>query len=223
MAGEDPGVVRQREELVVDAGVETAREVLGSGSLGGQQIRTADVADEERVACEDAVGNRVAGVFVHDDADRLGRVTGCREHLERDVTERYPLTVAEAAELEVGVGDLAVADLGTGRACQLEVTREEVGVEVGLDHELDRETALGGRAEVLAHVTAGVDDDGTPGRLVGDQIRRLAQAVQVVLGEEHCRTLPHTPGGILSARRARAASVRSRCPGKRGSRSRWSS
>jgi hypothetical protein len=53
------------------------------------------------------------------------------------------------------------------------VSREEVGVEVGFDDELDRQPLLRGGAEELFDVTTGIDRDGAPGMGIADEVRRL--------------------------------------------------
>ena len=69
---------------------------------------------------------------------------------------------------ELGLGHAAVGDRRSGRFGQLEVSAEEVGVEVRLDHELDREPVLLGGLEVRRDVAAGVDYDGLFCCFVGD-------------------------------------------------------
>ena len=104
------------------------------------------------------------------------------------VAERVALAVVDAHDLELGLGDRRVDDLGARRLGELEVTRQEVGVEVGLDDQFDGEAELRGVGEVLGHVALRVDDDGPPGRLVTDQVRRVRQTLQVVLVEQHARS-----------------------------------
>ena len=87
-------------------------------------------------------------------------------------------------------GIFAVADLRPGGGRQLQVTGQEVGVDVRFDDPLDLQAVLGGFAQVLVDVAARVDDHGTSGALIPDQIRPLRQAVQVVLRENHLFPLP---------------------------------
>ena len=65
------------------------------------------------------------------------------------------------------------------------MAREKVGVEVRLEHQLDREPVLLGRLEIGRHVATGVDDDGTLRALVGDDIGGLRETIEIVLFEEH--------------------------------------
>ena len=58
-------------------------------------------------------------------------------------------------------------------------------MEVGLDDPLDVQAVGFGVGEVLGDVALGVDDDGSAGGGVADQVRRVGQALEVVLPEEH--------------------------------------
>ena len=58
-------------------------------------------------------------------------------------------------------------------------------MKVRLDDQLDGHAELLGVGDVFADVALGVDDDGTAGGLVADQIRRVREAVEVVLVELH--------------------------------------
>ena len=96
------------------------------------------------------------------------RISSC------DVAEADALAVGELAEVRTRRGDRREADLGAGGVRELEVAGQEVGVEVGLEDELDGETVgLGGVVDVFVDVAAGIDHHGSPGRLVADQVGRL--------------------------------------------------
>ena len=125
------------------------------------------------------------GVLVDHDRDRFGRVAGGVTDFDGDVAEAVPLAVGKAPGFELGDSDIAVPDLRPGGGSQLKVAREKVGVEVRLEHQLDREPVLLGRLEIGRHVATGVDDDGTLRALVGDDIGGLREAIEVVLFEEH--------------------------------------
>ena len=129
-------------------------------------------------------------MLVDHDADRLGRVPRRCEHLERHVTERQALVIVEQLDRKVDRGRLAERDRGTGARRELEVTTEEVGVEVGLDDPLDGEA--GGRrvGEVLVDVTLRVDDDGPTRGLVAHEVRGVGETFQVVLLKDHGITEP---------------------------------
>ncbi len=182
------GRVGQRQQLRAEAVVQLLGELLARASDRRQQIGPPDVADEQRVARQHPVRDVVAGVLPDHDAHRLGGVAWRVTELEHDVAERLAFAVGHLAMLELGFGDRRVGDRRAGGGGQLEMARQEVGVEVGLDHELDRQPAGLGVGDVLVDVALRVDDDRSPGRLVADQVRRVRETLQVVLVEQHARS-----------------------------------
>ena len=67
---------------------------------------------------------------------------------------------------------------------EFEVAGQEVGVEVRLDDPLDREAARRRVVEILPDVALRIDDDRATGARVADEIRRVRQALEVVLLED---------------------------------------
>ena len=131
--------------------------------------------------------------------------------LQRHISQGVALAVGDARRLEFGLGDRGVHDRCPGGLGQLEVTGQEVGVEVGFDDEFDRVAELLGIGKILGHVTLWVHNDCAPGGFVSDQVRSVGEAVQVVLGEFHgvspfarrmgshvCLQRAHTPMGMSS-------------------------
>ena len=105
---------------------------------------------------------------------------------------RGPVGHRRDRELDPAGGGRAVDDLGAGAAGQLEVARQEVGVEVRLDHVLDAQLLGRCVVHVLVDVAARVDDDGPARRPVPDQVGGLRQAPEVVLAEEQrARSVVH--------------------------------
>ena len=185
VGGIHPSGVGQGQELVVEAVVQAGCQLLFRETDRREQVGASDVTDEQGVAGEHAVRRVVVGVFPHDDADRLGGVAGRVADLEHDIAERDAFAVFELARLEFGLGDRGVGDLGAGGLGELEVTRQEVGMEVRLDDEFDRQARRSRITHVLVDVAAGVDDNRSAGGFIGDQVRGLREAVEVVLRELH--------------------------------------
>jgi hypothetical protein len=194
MGGKDPHAVRQGEQLLVQGAVQGAGQLVGGHSASGrhprtpggrrQQVGPADVADEQRVAGQDAPRLRALPLGDHD-ADRLGRVAGCGEHVEGHLAEGESLPVLQGLHGELGPGRGAVADHCPRRRGDLQVAGEEIRVEVGLDHPLDAQT-LGRRiVEIPGDVALRIDDDRPAGCLVADQVAEERQAPELVLTEEH--------------------------------------
>ena len=66
--------------------VELAGELVGGDAHTGQEVGATYIADEERVAGQHR--HRIpTRALAHHDADRLGRMTGRRSHLELDVAQ----------------------------------------------------------------------------------------------------------------------------------------
>lgn len=185
VGGKDPDRVGEGHQFVLDTVVEHRAEFLGRHTGGGEEVGAADVADEQRVAGQHSVGDLVVAVLVHEDADRLGGVAGGLHDLQGHLAEGDALALGEGADRVLGLGAAAVADPCSGPVGQLQVSGDEVRVEVGVDHPDDGEAPCLGVRQVLRDVPSRVDDDRPAGRLVGDQVRRLGEAVEVVLREEH--------------------------------------
>jgi hypothetical protein len=140
-------VRRAGQQLVVQRVVELVGRARRRDADRGEQVGAADVADEQGVAGEHAVGlsssacshtTMLIDSGVWPGVWRNSRTTSPRARCAR--------RRRGACGSGTPVGGLAVADLGAGGLGQLEVAGEEVGVEVGLDDELDREAGAGGVA-----------------------------------------------------------------------------
>ncbi len=183
-------VVGQRHQLVAQGVVERGTELLGGDADRGEQVRATDVTDEEGVARQDRGGS---GALVtgrrrevpHHDRDGLGRVARRRQELQLDLAHRQSLAVVDQPGGEPGCGRVTEDDLGSCRGSELQVARQEVRVEVRLDHVGDGQTRRPGIAHVLIDVAAGIHHCGEAARFVGDQVGRLREALQVVLVDLH--------------------------------------
>ena len=79
----------------------------------------------------------------------------------------------------------AEVDRRAGALAQLEVARHEVGVEVRQEHVPDPAAEPVRVLEVLLDVALGVDHGRDAGGFVGDQVRGVREAAEVVLLEDH--------------------------------------
>ena len=96
--GIDQRGVRQREELAAQRVVEQIAQLRRRPAERGAQIRTADVADEQRVAGEHRVRNVGAHVEVVDeDRHRLGRMPGRVQRHQPDAAHLDRVAVGEEA------------------------------------------------------------------------------------------------------------------------------
>ena len=78
----------------------------------------------------------------------------------------------------------SVDDLGTRGLGELEVTGEEVGMEVRLEHRFDRERHLASIREVLVDVAQRIHHHRPARRAIADQVTRLRETPEVVLLED---------------------------------------
>ena len=112
-------------------------------------------------------------------------MAGGGKDLEGDIAQREPLTVIKEVDRELDVGAGSVGDDRARSRRQFEMAAQEVGVDMCLDHTLDRQPRLGRLIEVDGDISAGVYDYRTTGRLVTNEIRGVRQTRQVVLREDH--------------------------------------
>ena len=103
-------------------------------------------------------------------------------HLRAE-TQLVPL--AQRAEVELRPGPPPQVDTGAGPVAQLQVTGQEVGVEVGQHDVANVESLLPGILQVEFDVPLRVDDHGVPGLRVGDHVGGVCQAIEVVLSDKH--------------------------------------
>jgi hypothetical protein len=76
-------------------------------------------------------------------------------------------------------------DGGAAAVAEFEVAGDEIGVEVSEEDVADVEAAGFGVGEVLLDVALRVDHDGGGGGLIGDQIRGVGEAAEIILFEKH--------------------------------------
>jgi hypothetical protein len=167
--------------------VEAPRQDIGRkvSIARGKKIRAAHVTDEQRVACQHTERDLVAAMFVHNDADRFRGVPRCGEDLEGDLAQGQPLPVMQGFDRKADVGTSSVGDDRAGPSRKLEMTPDEVGVDVSLDDPFDGQPLGPGFVEVNVDVAARIYDHGSTGGLVSHQVGRVGQATQVMLRQDH--------------------------------------
>ena len=135
-----------RERRLADGSCGTGASTYASrgeaGRDGGQQVLGVRAPEEGRP--------QVERLFRRGDGDLERRWAGLRAH------NRWLADFCADAPGR----RLAVDDVGTGGGGEFEMTGEEVGVEVRLDHLRDGEPVGGGIVQVLGDVALGVDHDG---------------------------------------------------------------
>ena len=157
----------QRQQPLVQRAVDRARAV----HLVDREIRPRDVADEQRVACQDRPGRVVAALAVDEHQCRvLGPVARGvkRAHLERAELE-FP-AVVERLVLVRRLGVTVDVDRRAGGGRETAMARDVIGVVVGLDDVLDRHPEVARQRQVSIDVKPRVHDRRHAGALIADQV-----------------------------------------------------
>ena len=107
-----------------------------------------------------------------------------------------PSCIGYEGVFRLGAG--AEMDRRAATVAQFQMAGYEVGVEVGQEDVADLEAEFLGVGQVLLDVALGIDDDGGRTGLVSKQIRRVGEAAQVVLFQNHVFSigLPRPSGAI---------------------------
>ena len=190
-AGYTTALIGQGQQLVAQRVVQQAAEIAGRPPERHAQIRPADVADKQRVAGQHGLRLGLAAIEVVDDeGNRLGRVPRRLERLQPHSPQVDDVAVVERRERILGPRGGAQIDRRAGAIAQLEVAGDEVGVEVGEEDVRDPQAVLGGEGEVLIDVALRVDDGRRVRLLVADEIRRVCEAIQIELLQDHRTALP---------------------------------
>ena len=173
--------VGKRQELVL----ERAEYVPRALALFDRQVGTGHVVHEQRVAGEHrprvvaapAVDERKSGV--------LGTVAGSVKRSDQELTD---LQLEAVLDRHVLVGRRGVGvdvDRGSGGRRQATVAGHVVGVVVGLEDALDRDTEVASELDVVVDLEARVHHRRLAGMFVADQVGRAAEIVVGDLSENH--------------------------------------
>jgi hypothetical protein len=151
-----------------------------------EQVGTADVTDEQRVAGQHRMWNSLGGSqVVDDDRHRLGGMAGCFEDRQSDRAELDDIAVVQWRGRILRFRRLADVDAGAGPIAQLEVTGDEIGMQVGEEDVSDTQPVLRRERHVLIHVALRVDHRRHLRLLIADEIRGVGEALQVELLKDH--------------------------------------
>src|SRR5262249_36004049 len=135
MGRKDHCVVRQRQQLVMNAAVHNRGELLWRGSRG--QIRPAHTAHEQRVSGEDRSRRIRVAAIVHQYANAFEGVPGSLQKTEATVAELNLVSVPNGNMSELGARSGAEIDLRSRAFRKFAMTRHEVGMDVSFDNIFD--------------------------------------------------------------------------------------
>ena len=106
-------------------------------------------------------------------------------HLRVLIAELNRIAILHLHALELGLSPAAQVDRGAGLVTELDVAGDEVGMEVGEEHVLDRVAPGRGVFQILVDVPLRIDHGRRLRLLVGDHVGGVGQAGQVVLLDLH--------------------------------------
>ena len=122
--------------------------------------------------------------IVNKDRDRLGRVAGRFQHLQADGPEFEDVAIVKCPERICRFGRGAQADRRADTIAQLEMSSDEIGMQMGQKHVLDLQRMLGGERDVMIRIALRVNNGSRAGLLVSNHVRRVRQAWQIELLED---------------------------------------
>src|SRR5262245_50386191 len=157
--------------------------LLRREAFRADQVRSPDVADEERVAGQDFL-RLIRGLGVGDqNGDAFLRVAGSLQHAENDFADPELVAVLAGRVIHRRVRFTPEAYLSPRAFGKLAMAADEIGVQMRLDHISDLQPFGFGFVDVLLHVALRIDDRRfAPG---ADQIRSMRQTSQIKLLEVH--------------------------------------
>jgi hypothetical protein len=94
-------------------------------------------------------------------------------------------SIAHGKECIFCLGARAEMNGCVASVAQLEVSGEEVGVEVGEEDVANFEVELLGIDEVLMDIALGIDDDGGAALLISKEVGSVSEATEIVLFQDH--------------------------------------
>lgn len=123
--------------------------------------------------------------IVNEQGNGFGRVTGSFEGEDADAAEFERRAVIERSEFVLCLGFRAEVDGGADAVAELQMSGDEVGVEMREEYMLDLEIVLGRELDIAANVALRIDDGSVVGLLVSDDVRGVRKTGQIELLEDH--------------------------------------
>ena len=178
--------------MVAQAGEEPLGALeAGVDPAGGlvEQVRAADVADEDEVAGQEEAGRLGGRAVGHQERQVLGGVARGVDRLDAQVADRDDVVVVERLVVEAVATSRAAfggqVEARAGARGELARAGLEVGVDVRLGDVGDAQPVARGERDEALDVAARVDHDRFAGRLAADQVARLGEVLVVDVLEQH--------------------------------------
>jgi hypothetical protein len=175
--------VRQPEQLAVETVVEHPGHLRRCVALRAGQVRTPDIADEQRIPGQDFLGFLGHRVINHHYGNTLWGVSRRFEHAQRDVAEVELITIVHGAVREGGAGTVAEHNVRPGACREFPMAAHKIGVQMRFNNVCDLETLGRGFLEILLDIALGIHHSRFT--VSPNQVGRVCQTSQIKLLKIH--------------------------------------
>ena len=103
------------------------------------------------------------------------------QRLQAHATEFQSVAIAKRCKRVFRFGSGAEIDFRADAIAQLQMPGDEIGVKMRQKYVLDLQPMFGGERDVLIRIPLRVDDGGSAGFLVSDEVRGVGQARKIEL------------------------------------------
>src|SRR5262249_17409769 len=152
-------------------------------ALGTGQVRTPDIADEQRIPGQDFLGLLGHRVINHHERNALRGVSGRFEHAQRDGAEAELITIVYGAMRKGSTGAVAEHNVRPGACRELPMAAYKIGVQMRLNNVFDLETMGSSFLEILLDIPLGIHHNRFA--VSPNQVRRVCQTSQIKLVKIH--------------------------------------
>ena len=154
--------------------VEHRGQLVGGDTDRSQQVGPTDIANEQRVAGENGLRFEVALCqVVNQQRDAFGSVTWRLHDFQADVAELDDVAVFDGVEVVLRFGSGSEINVSPGLLSQLDVTGEEVRMEVRQEDVLNLPAICLSVVEVLLNVPLRIDDGRNPRAFISNHVGRV--------------------------------------------------
>ena len=106
------------------------------------------------------------------------------------ISQAQDITLFHGREAILGFRAGAQMNLSAHTIAQLQVAGDEIGMRMREKHMPDFEAPLSRIVQILLYVALRIDDRSHAGTFIGDHVRGMRQAAEIILLEDQRRPLP---------------------------------
>src|SRR5687768_16063240 len=103
------------------------------------------------------------------------------QDLQPHLSELQDIALSKSSKVKIGLSLGAQTNRGADAVSELDVAREEISVKMGEENVVNVKVVLDGVVEVLIDIALRVDDNGSSGRLIGNEVRCMCKTAKIIL------------------------------------------